>query len=313
MMELKQQNEDYQRCNEEAFKAMQAPHKNAMDNLQEQIRDISISRASSRSASRNHSPAPDTGKPNMLGNFMSLPRVPEDSHMESMPKYQYNPTMNPTKPTIRDTKKEYITATSFASYLSRNKELLRLIKPLVHSQGAAYTKWLSVLRKQMETYEIPEEFFIQIALSKLPEEIAVRVIDTNIEDENQLDEILFKIYCGASNAVNMKKNFIKENKLAPRDRNFDALRSKIMDVQVPNLISVMRIGYNRPSMIREALINQASFTYGSELFLEAIQPDTKASVLNKGKYQSVDELVSRANDFASSIDDGQLLLTSLTN
>ena len=69
------------------------------------------------------------------------------------------------------------------------------------------------------------------------------------------------------------------------------------------IVSVERIGYNDTPAIRERLVEETSERIAIELFLNALQDDAKRSILNKGRYDSLDELVGRANDFASSISD----------
>ena len=67
------------------------------------------------------------------------------------------------------------------------------------------------------------------------------------------------------------------------------------------IVSVERIGHNDTPSIRERLVEDLSEKIAIELFLNAIQNDAKQSILNKGRYESLDEVVKRANDFASSI------------
>ena len=210
-----------------------------------------------------------------------------------------------SRPVLKKTSQYDMNDIDFGDYLSRsgNKERLRNIPQLVHSQGATYSKWLSVVRKQMQQLSIPEHLFLPIAINKVPDDIQVRVLSENVENEDELEDLLHTIYCGASNSTNLKRNFKKKNTLSPLDRNYDGLRNAIMTEQVPVIISVDRIGRNRKPEVREALIEQASFTIGRELFLDALQADAKRSVLNKGHYDTLDELVQRANDFASSTQD----------
>lgn len=192
----------------------------------------------------------------------------------------------------------------FGDYLSRsgNKERLRNIPQLVHSQGPTYSKWLSVLQKQMKLLGIPDHLYIPLAINKVPAEIRVRVLDTPINTDDDLEELLHTIYCGAMNSTNLIRNYKKTNKMAPHDRDYDKLRDTILNDQVPTILSVQRIGKGKQHEVREALIEQATFTRGTELFLDALQRDARTSILNKGPHDSVDELVQRANDFASSID-----------
>ena len=119
----------------------------------------------------------------------------------------------------------------------------------------------------------------------------------------ELNEALYNIYCGTKNVTSLKTQFFKENKLAPHDRNYNVLRDKINRIQVPMIISVEQIGQNDIPAVRDRIIEEMSETLSTELFLNAIQEDTKRSVLNKGRHKNFDELVQRANDFASSTQD----------
>ena len=189
----------------------------------------------------------------------------------------------------------------FCKFLLKQSKIINYITPLNHDQGSSYALWLHGLKLEMETFAIPQEFTVPIAIRKLPDNIRSDIVSKKITTMAGLDAALYSIYCGTKNAISLKTQFFKDNKLAPHDRNYNALRDKIKRTQVPMIISVERIGQKDIPAIRERLVEETSERIATELFLNAIQEDAKRSVLNKGRHETFDELVQRANDFASSI------------
>ena len=191
----------------------------------------------------------------------------------------------------------------FAKFVLKQSKLMNLLTPLNHDQGASFGIWLHGLKLEMEKFNIPSEFMVDVAIRKLPDNIRSDVVLKKITTMTELNNALYNIYCGTKNVTSLKTQFFKENKLAPHDRNYNVLRDKIKRIQVPMIISVEQIGQNDIPAVRDRIIEEMSETLSTELFLNAIQEDTKRSVLNKGRHKNFDELVQRANDFASSIGD----------
>ena len=189
----------------------------------------------------------------------------------------------------------------FSRFLIQKSKLVNHLTQLQHKQGPSYTLWLQGLKDEMKLFAMPEEFFIPLAIRKLPDEIRSDIIAKKVKTPKELNEALYNIYCETKNAISLKGQFFKENKMAPHDRNYNNLRTTIKRTQTPMIVSVERIGHNDTPSIRERLVEDLSEKIAIELFLNAIQNDAKQSILNKGRYESLDEVVKRANDFASSI------------
>ena len=150
---------------------------------------------------------------------------------------------------------------------------------------------------------MPEEFFVPLAIRLLPDDIRSNIVAKKVKTPKELNEALYNIYCATKNAISLKAQFFKENKMAPHDRNYNNLRTTIKRTQAPMIVSVERVGEEDIPSIRERQVEETSERIAIELFLDAIQDDAKRSILNKGRYNGIDQLVSRANDFASSIPD----------
>lgn len=207
------------------------------------------------------------------------------------------PDLEYIKPTIRNGSLEE----RFSKFLIDSSKLVNYLTPLDHEQGPSYSLWLQNLQTEMKQMAMPTEFLVQVAIRKLPEKIRGDIIAKKVGTMEELQSALFDIYCGTQNALSLKTQFIRTNKMAPHDRDYNDLRNKIMRTQVPQIISVERTGYSDPPFIKDRLIEERSNSLATELFLNGIQEDAKRSVLNKGSASNCDELVKRANDFASSI------------
>ena len=196
---------------------------------------------------------------------------------------------------------EESTEERFSRFLIQKSKLVNHLTQLQHKQGPSYALWLQGLKDEMKSFAMPEEFFVPLAIRKLPDEIRSDVIARKVKTQKELNETLYNIYCETKNAISLKAQFFKDNKMAPHDRNYMDLRTTIKRTQAPMIVSVERIGHNDTPSIRERLVEDISEKIAIELFLNAIQDDAKQSILNKGCYESLDEVVERANDFASSI------------
>lgn len=205
------------------------------------------------------------------------------------------------KPVIRNGSSEE----RFSKFLIDSSKLVNHLTPLDHEQGPSYSLWLQNLQTEMQQLAMPTEFLVQVAIRKLPEKIRGDITSKKVSTMDELQNALFNIYCGTKNALSLKDQFIRENKMAPHNRDYNTLRNKIMRTQVPQIVSVERTGYSDPTPIRDRLIEERSNSLATELFLNGIQEDAKRSVLNKGSASNCDELVKRANDFASSIQSEQ--------
>ena len=227
--------------------------------------------------------------------------------------HDYGNAINQAKQYVCNIANEDTLEEKFCKFLLKQSKIVAYITPLDHEQGPSYASWLQSLTHEMEFFAIPLEFIVPLAIRKLPDKIRTEIIPKRIITLNQLDEALYNIYCGTKNSVSLKTQFLKDNKLAPHDRNYNNLRDKIKRKQAPMIVSVERVGQNDIPSVKERLVEETSERVATELFLQAIQDDCKRSVLNKGRYNSFDELVQRANDFASSISDEQPIRNRINN
>ena len=182
----------------------------------------------------------------------------------------------------------------------QKSKLVKHLTQLQHKQGPSYTLWLQALKDEMKFFAMPEEFFVPLAIRLLPDEIRSEIIAKKAKTPKELNEALYNIYCETRNAISLKAQFFKDNKMAPHDRNYNELRTTIKRTQTPMIVSIEQIGLNDTPSIRERLVEDTSERIAIELFLNAIQDDAKRSILNNGQYHSLEEVVTRANDFASS-------------
>ena len=254
--------------------------------------------AKSRSVSRHVSPVRNSSRSRQSSRNVSPIRNREFNFEENEDYLDYN-----QKQLHSNQIKQESTEERFSRFLIQKSKLVNHLTQLQHKQGPSYALWLQTLKDEMKIFAMPEEFFVLLAIRKIPEEIRSDVIAKKVKTPKELNEALYSIYCETRNAISLKTQFFKENKMAPTDRNYNNLRTTIKRTQAPMIVSVERIGYNDIPSIRERLVEETSERISMELFISAIQDDCKRSILNKGRYNSLDELVSRANDFASSISD----------
>ena len=323
---IKLSNEDYNVYEnpDEKIKETGARPKQYLQRIDKQITEMSdklqdvmnlvqesraASRAASRVASRAHSrhQSPETRHESLIKRVQELSTPSRTESRQNSPERRepskrrehnenwYNDNYNHTQNDSLEAR--------FSKFLLKQGKIFNCITPLQNEDGASHAIWLHGLKLEMESFNIPSEFFVPLAIRKLPDKIRPTIVAKKIKTPKELEAALYSIYCGTKNATSLKSQFSKENKMAPNNRDYNALREQIKRTQVPIIVSVERIGQNDPPMIRDRLIEETSEMLSTELFLNAIQDDAKRSVLNKGRHESFDELVQRANDFASSISD----------
>ena len=256
-----------------------------MHNMQRELLDIRQSRQSSRMSSRRNSP--NQSRANSPNKQQTLPNSPLKSAMKK----------------LEGLEKIEETTDKFRELLTKQEKLIKYLPTLTTIQGPAYATWLLALKQSMEKLGIPLDLVTSIASLKVPDDVKIEINRRNVQTEEELESTLFDFFCSANNSIGLKKSFNEMNKLSPQDRDYNRLRKTILQEQVPKLITVMQIGVEDQPHVREKLIKQASDALGTELYLAAIQGDVKRSILNKGRYNTVDELVQRSNDFVSSLPD----------
>ena len=245
----------------------------------------SSTRASSRRSSRDNSPS-DTEEV-LKKTSSELQRHKKKLEQIERAKSDQTEAINGQ----RKLKKKFATVAD----IMEKKAIWSNLSELREDKIERYQSWLKTLIHDYQSFSLPEELLVPVALRKLPEVLRQTALDKTIETEADLRIFLHQNIFGGRSYEYQKSQFIESNRMSQNDTNYPEVLRAIQTEQVPVLMSLQPelLGANEETL---ATVRDREIL---SLFKDAIQPTVRAVAYQKGAAANYKDLFRSCNEAAS--------------